>query len=86
MLNPFLLLGGIGKMKILQYYNNNQVRLGLLEGEEVFPIDYSGDMIGFISEEPEIIKKNPIPLDKIEFAPAFNKRAILSVLSDQIPH
>lgn len=61
-------------MKILQYWNNNRVRLGVLEGDEVFPIDFSGDMVELISEEPEITrKKNPVPLDKVKFAPVLTK-------------
>jgi len=61
-------------MKILQYIDNNQIRLGILEGDELFPIEFSGDMVDFISEESEIIKKkNPIPLNKIEFAPALSR-------------
>ncbi|MGD9161755.1 MAG: fumarylacetoacetate hydrolase family protein [Desulfobacteraceae bacterium] len=57
-------------MKILQYCDNNIIRLGVLEGDEVFPVDFSGDMVELISEAPEIIKKNnPVPLQKIEFAP-----------------
>lgn len=61
-------------MKVLQYIDDNQIRLGILEGDEVFPIEFSGDMVDFISEEPEIIKKkNPISLKKIEFAPAVSR-------------
>ena len=61
-------------MKILQYYDNNRIRLGMSEGNEVFPVDFPGDMIDFISEEAEIVKKeNPLSLDKIEFAPALTR-------------
>ena len=61
-------------MKILQYYDNNRIRLAMSEGNEVFPIDFQGDMIDFISAETGILKKeNPVSLDKIEFAPALTR-------------
>ncbi|MBN2418102.1 MAG: fumarylacetoacetate hydrolase family protein [Deltaproteobacteria bacterium] len=61
-------------MKILQYRDNNQIRIGIAEGDKVFPIDFKGDMVDLISEKAEIIKKeNPVPLDKIEFAPALTR-------------
>ena len=61
-------------MKLLQYCDNNRIRLGMLEGDEVFPIDFSGDMVELISEEPEILKhENPVPLDNIEFAPVLTR-------------
>ncbi len=61
-------------MKILQYYDNSRIRLGLLEGEEVFPVDFEGDMLDFISEEPEVIRgKNPVSPDNIDFAPALTR-------------
>ena len=58
-------------MKILQYYDDGRTRLGLVEGDNVFPVDFSGDMVDFISETPEIVRKEPpVSLDKIDFAPA----------------
>ena len=58
-------------MKILQYYDDGRTRLGLVEGDNVFPVDFSGDMVDFISEAPEIVRKDaPVSLDKIDFAPA----------------
>lgn len=30
------------EMKILQCYNDNVIRLGILEGDEVYPIDFAG--------------------------------------------
>lgn len=62
------------KMKILQHYNNNVIRLGILEGNEVYPIDYSGDMVDFISEQPgKINRETPVSLDTIEYAPAVTR-------------
>jgi len=67
----FFLLKRKEKMKILQYYDNKQVQLGILEGDKVFSLEFSGDMIDFILERPGyIIKKIPMSLDDIEFAPA----------------
>ena len=61
-------------MKILQYYDNDRIRIGMLEGDEVFPIDFAGDMAAFISNEPGIIKKGKsISPDKIDFAPALTR-------------
>lgn len=61
-------------MKFLQYCDNNRVRVGMLEGDEVFPLDFSGDMLELISEKPEFLKKeNPIPVDRIDFAPSLTR-------------
>ncbi len=61
-------------MKILQYRDNGSIRLGILDGNEVFPIDFAGDMVDFISEKPETIKeKNPILSENIDFAPALTR-------------
>jgi len=59
------------KMKILQYQDNKKIRLGILEGDEVFPIDFPGDMVEFISREAGVVKKeNSVSIDNIEFTPA----------------
>lgn len=73
MLNPFLFIER-GKMKILQYYDNNSIRIGVLEGDKVLPLDFSGDMVDFILNEPENIKKGKsLSLDEIDFAPALSR-------------
>ena len=61
-------------MKILQYFDNGQIRIGILEMDEVSPIIFSGDMVDFISGAPKIIKKAPpVSLEQIEFVPALTR-------------
>lgn len=61
-------------MKILQYLDSDRIRLGALEGDRVFPIDYPGDMVDFISEGTGIvINEDPVSIDKIEFAPVLTR-------------
>lgn len=60
-------------MKIAQFYNQNTIRLGLIKGESLVPLDYQGDMIGFITNNPECrTADQPIPLEQVQFAPAVN--------------
>ncbi|MBW2344401.1 MAG: hypothetical protein JRF53_10395 [Deltaproteobacteria bacterium] len=35
-------------MKIAQFYDNNDIRLGLIHAERLIPIDFDGDMIDLI--------------------------------------
>ena len=61
-------------MKLLQYYDNNRMRIGVLEGNEASPLDFPGDMVDFISSEPGNVKKEKsISLDKIDFAPVLTR-------------
>ncbi len=61
------------EMKILQYQENNRVRLGILEDDKIFPVEYQGDMIDFINEKPGIVKGQPLDPSGIEFAPALSR-------------
>jgi 2-keto-4-pentenoate hydratase/2-oxohepta-3-ene-1,7-dioic acid hydratase in catechol pathway len=70
-LNPFNFTGTVYLMKILQYFEHNQIRLGVLDDEMIYPLDFKGDMLDFIVQTP-LVKKNgtPAPADSIEYAPA----------------
>lgn len=56
-------------MKIAQYYENNSIRLGLVQEKHIAPIIFEGDMIDFINsgQSPET-DNNVIPLNKIQLA------------------
>ncbi len=61
-------------MKIAQYYDNNRIRLGLIQDESLVPLDFQGDMIDFISGHPEYTPTaEPIPLEQVRFAPAVSR-------------
>lgn len=57
-------------MRILQYYHDNKIRLGMVEGDNVLPLKFSGNMIDFISNTPDpVITETPVPLTGIDFMP-----------------
>jgi len=61
-------------MKIAQYYDHEQVRLGLIQGESLVPLDFQGSMIDLIEQgTPAKPKGRALPLEKIRFAPAVSK-------------
>ena len=56
-------------MKIAQYYENNTIRLGLVQSKNIAPIIFDGDMIDFInSGQPPEIGDSVIPLSEIRLA------------------
>jgi 2-keto-4-pentenoate hydratase/2-oxohepta-3-ene-1,7-dioic acid hydratase in catechol pathway len=58
-------------MKIAQYYDHERVRVGVIEGESLLPLDFQGSTIEFIEQgTPAKPKGKALPLDKIRFAPA----------------
>jgi 2-keto-4-pentenoate hydratase/2-oxohepta-3-ene-1,7-dioic acid hydratase in catechol pathway len=58
-------------MKIAQFYEKSQIRLGLVQGNDLVPIDFDGDMIDFIrsGQQYETFGGSAIPLDQIKLAP-----------------
>lgn len=61
-------------MKIAQYYEDGKVRLGLIEGEELRPFEFKGDMINLIkSGFDNQTSGNPIPVEDVEFVPPVNR-------------
>ena len=57
-------------MKLAQFYQKGRTRLGVVEGKDLFPIDFSGDMISFIQEGGFIdAKGKPISLSNVKLAP-----------------
>lgn len=58
-------------MKIAQYYENDQIRLGLIDSGSLRPLSFKGDMIDLIRTRPDITFTNdPLPLEGITYAPA----------------
>jgi len=57
-------------MKIAQFYQEKQNRLGLVEGESLVPIEVAGDMIAFIEQGGNPLETgNPVPLAEVVLAP-----------------
>jgi 2-keto-4-pentenoate hydratase/2-oxohepta-3-ene-1,7-dioic acid hydratase in catechol pathway len=57
-------------MKIAQYYDNGKIRLGLIEGEDLRPVELDGDMIDLIKKGFDIQSSGKsIPVEDVEFAP-----------------
>jgi len=61
-------------MKIAQYYDHQQVRLGMIEGETLVPLDDQGSMIDLIEQGGTARPKGEaLPLEKVRFAPAVSR-------------
>lgn len=61
-------------MKIVQFYDDKAIRLGLISENGVIPFSFEGDMLDFIrSEQLPVISGKAISLDKIRFAPAITR-------------
>jgi len=61
-------------MKIAQYYDKDRIRLGRIEGENVIPIDFQGDMISFINSRSDLRDSGePVSIDGIRFAPSVSR-------------
>jgi len=61
-------------MKIAQYYDHEQVRLGIIEGESLVPLEFEGSMMDFIEQgKRDKPSGRSMPVDKIRFAPVVSK-------------
>jgi len=62
-------------MRIAQFYQDNQVRLGIIQNQEhLTPIDFQGDMIDFIVTAPEWNPAGrPIPMEEVSWAPPLSR-------------
>lgn len=58
-------------MKIAQFYEKSRIRLGLVKGNDLVPIDFDGDMIDFIRnrQRHETFEGSAIPVDQAKLAP-----------------
>jgi 2-keto-4-pentenoate hydratase/2-oxohepta-3-ene-1,7-dioic acid hydratase in catechol pathway len=57
-------------MKIAQFYDKGRIRLGLIEGNHLIPLDFQGGMIDFIKVRPEPSPSGEIiVIDNVKFAP-----------------
>lgn len=76
-------------MKIAQFYHENRIRLGLIEGERLLPLDFQGEMIDFIrsggSGSPS--GERPIPLESVHFAaPVSGPNKIIGIGLNYLDH
>lgn len=61
-------------MKILQYMDGDRIRLGVVDADMVYPVDFTGDMLDFITLSPALIKNgSPVSIEKIDYAPAISR-------------
>jgi 2-keto-4-pentenoate hydratase/2-oxohepta-3-ene-1,7-dioic acid hydratase in catechol pathway len=61
-------------MKIAQFYDDEQIRLGVVDGQSLYPLDSQGSMIDLIEQGRPAKPSGPaLPLGKIRFAPAVSK-------------
>jgi 2-keto-4-pentenoate hydratase/2-oxohepta-3-ene-1,7-dioic acid hydratase in catechol pathway len=57
-------------MKIAQFYDNGKIKIGVIEGEVLTPIDFQGDMIDFIGLRTEFHGSGKgQPIAEVNFAP-----------------
>ena len=62
-------------MKIAQFYDNDQIRLGLIHDQGLIPLNFDGDTIDFICARAPIkpVKSSPIPVKDVKFAPPISR-------------
>ena len=57
-------------MKIVQFYDKNRIRLGIIDAQFLKPIDFRGDMIEFIKKAPDFKPMDEaLSQEQIRFAP-----------------
>ena len=61
-------------MKIIQYYSENQIRVGVIKDGTLVHLDFAGDMLDFIQSDRTCKPTGePIPLDQIRYAPCISR-------------
>lgn len=62
-------------MKIVQFYDNCHIRVGLIESDSLIPVDFDGDMIDFIKREmpQELCCGSPVSLRQVRLAPPLTR-------------
>ena len=76
-------------MKIAQFFQEGKIRLGIIEDNQLVPIDFNGMMIDFIlsGAKPNRSSAAPIALEKIRFAPAVsNPSKIIALGLNYLDH
>ena len=75
-------------MKIAQYYHEDQLHLGIIQDNNLIPLDFKGDMIDFIkTNTPLKPSKSLLPLDKVHYAPVVsNPTKIIAIGLNYLDH
>lgn len=61
-------------MKIACYHWDNEIKLGIVKGKSILPVDFHGDMIDLINSWPfKWSVGEPIPLGEIRWAPPISR-------------
>jgi len=64
-------------VKIAQFYENNRIRLGLVQSGNITPLDFEGDMVAFIGSDrvynPQ--SSGTLALDQVKLAPPVTRPA-----------
>ena len=58
-------------MKIAQFYEENRIRLGMIQADTLTPVDFDGDMIDFIKNDRGLDPRSgkSVSLDQVRLAP-----------------
>jgi 2-keto-4-pentenoate hydratase/2-oxohepta-3-ene-1,7-dioic acid hydratase in catechol pathway len=64
-------------MKIAKFREENRIRLGRIQAENIIPIDFDGDMISFINSGRGLDTPNSeaVSLDQVRLAPPVTRPA-----------
>ena len=78
-------------MKIAQFYENGQIRLGVVSGQSLQPLDFDGDMTDWIIGNMDVEKSAgsgpAIPLADVELAPPVSRPSkIIAVGLNYLEH
>lgn len=61
-------------MKIAQYFDDKQIRLGVIEGNALLPLEFQGDLVDYLAQgKPDRPRGTAVPLETIRFAPVVSK-------------
>lgn len=73
-------------MKVAQYNDNEQLKIGLIDKGKLTPIDFNGDMIDLIKSSADIRKSgDPVSLEDVQFAPAVTRPSKIIALMFNYP-
>jgi 2-keto-4-pentenoate hydratase/2-oxohepta-3-ene-1,7-dioic acid hydratase in catechol pathway len=61
-------------MKIAQYYDKKNMKLGLIDKGLLVPVDFQGDIVDLINTGRVLVRSgDPVPVEEVQFAPAVTR-------------
>jgi 2-keto-4-pentenoate hydratase/2-oxohepta-3-ene-1,7-dioic acid hydratase in catechol pathway len=76
-------------LKIAQFFQDKEIRLGMIEGDRLLPLDFQGTMIDYIRAggKADTVSSPPLPLEQVRFAPAVsNPSKIIALGLNYLDH